>query len=477
MKVKDAENYILIASLFEEAQPQVPNTISAQEIEDKIISKQKHRRIKFEQKRSIKPFITAAACFALIIGVLFFFNPLSHNANKVQNFKSEQELNSVISALSDGSSSELGAGSSFFSQSIYSENDLKNLQGRIAANENYIFYAYYDSYSDTNRNRIYIFNKDKENPKLIYCFNSFTNDSKCISSISVYENNLAISIANELNVSTTTKIYDISNPKTPALITEFEQSGGNAKVYSINDTLYITSFFGTAHDNIEGVTPKSENDSVKPENIYRFDNAQYNNYAVIGTINIKTCKRAKDTKAVLGAYCEYNFTDESLYLTDGNYENPKYIKYNLKTGTAEYAEIEKININEAPLLIKQNNNTALSLKECENATEASLYDISDKSKPKLLDNKILNGIYGNYNHPAVTSKNSCIFTCYSADEQRRYYGAVQLKTENNKIITKEYMADSDRIMEADICIAADDYIYTIYQPDTDSAEIYSFGYR
>jgi len=482
MNTKDIENRRIIASLFAEAAPKIPQTISAEAIEHKIISKQRHRRIKFEQKKNYTPLIAAAACFALFLGLLYFFNPFGNNADKVQNFKSEQELNSFVSALENGSSSELGAGSAFFPLSIYTNNDLKNHKKNITANDKYIFCAYYDSYNDTNRNRIYIFNKDKENPKLINIFGNFTDESNEVSSVAVYKNNLAVTIINGLNISATTKIYDISSPENPVLKAEFEQSGENTSTYLINDTLYIVSFFGTAHDNINGIAPKSESHFVKPENIYRFNEAEYNNYIVIGAINIKSCRRAEDTKAVLGAYYETVFSDECIYLTNGDYSNTKYIKYDLKSGKAEYAKPESINIKEKgeyenQFSIKTTDDTLLYLSPAESGTEAVLYNIADKNSPAVLDSKMLNSIYGNYNQPVITESGSYLFTCYKADSDRRYYGVIEIKIENSKIITAEYKAESSSIMEADICIADDNCIYTIYQPTADSAEIYSFKYR
>lgn len=477
MNIKNMDNQKIIASLFAEAQPIIPDTISAEAIEYKIISKQKHHRIKFEQNKNFKPLIAAAACFALIIGMLSLFNPLSSNADKARNFKNEQELNSFISELKNGSSSELGAGSEFFPQIIYTTNDLKNHQKSITSNGKYIFYAYYDSNNDINRNKIYIFNTDKENPQLINIFSGFTDDSKEISSVSIFQNNLAVTFSDYQN--TETQIYDVTDPLEPTLKAEFSQSGSLPDTYMIDNTLYITTFYGTAHDNAEGLLPENEYASVKPKNIYRFDDAEYINFIVIGAVNIKSCRRTEETKAVLGAYYEKQFSDECLYLTNGNYNNPKYIKYNLKSGKAKNTEIDKIDIRKnseckAPLLIKTSNNTLLSFNTNDNGTEVRLYNINDKNNPAVLDNKILNGIYCNFTLPAFINNNSCLFTYYKSDEYRRYYGAVQLKTENNKISSEEYTADSDRIMEADICIAINDYIYTIYQPDAENAEIYSF---
>lgn len=481
MNTNNLNHYETIASLFAEAEPEAPQSISADSIEQKILLGQRHRRIKFEQKTNLKPLIAAIACFAVILSVLSFFNPFHDNTSKAQSFKNEQELNSFVSELKSGSSSELGAGTALFPQSINTVNDLKNKRNCLAANDKYIFYAYYDYNSDTNRNKIYIFTAEKENSKLIHVFDKFTEDCNEVSSAAVYENNLAVTIVNERHISTTTKIYDVSDPETPVLKAEFEQSGGSASTYFINNTLYIATYYGTAHDDINGYSPKSESLAIKPENIYRFDSPEYIEYIVIGAINIKTCKRAQDTKAVLGANYERSYFDACLYLTNGDYDNPKYMKYDLKTGKAESTTLiafhtKSYDIFETPYLIQTEDNRLISIMSVENGIEIILYDITNEGEPAVLDSKILNGLYGNY-HQLTSADNHYFFTYYKADAQRRYYGAVELKIENDEIITAEHTAADENIMQDNTCIAVGDSIYTIYQPAADTAEIYSFQYR
>ena len=109
MNTKDLENYNFISDLFITAAPEVPDAISSNAIEQKIINKQIHRRIKFEPKRNYKPLLTAAACFAVLIGIITLFNFFGVNADKAETFKNEQEFNAFTADLGNGSSSELGA--------------------------------------------------------------------------------------------------------------------------------------------------------------------------------------------------------------------------------------------------------------------------------------------------------------------------------------------------------------------------------
>lgn len=133
----------------------------------------------------------------------------------------------------------------------------------------------------------------------------------------------------------------MTDPKKPVLTSEFIQDGGGATAYLLNNTLYIATYYGTAHDNLKGKTPSADTVETKPENIYHFENTEYLGYIVIGSINLKTEKRADETKAILGAYYETMISDGSIYLTDGNYENADYMKYDFKSGNAEFTAPEK----------------------------------------------------------------------------------------------------------------------------------------
>lgn len=485
MNTKDLENYNLISDLFSAAAPEMPDTINANAIEQKIINKQIHRRIKFEPKRNYTPLLTIAACFTILIGMITLFNFFGSNADKAETFKNEQEFRTFTADLSNGSSSELGAGSAFFPQSIYTEDDLSNCQNQITANDKYIYYAYHDYESETNKDKIYIFSANGENPQFIDIFDGFVPDDCEIDSICAYKNKLAVTIEERMSAFTKTQIYDMTDPTKPVLTSEFMQDGGGATAYLLNNTLYIATYYGTAHDNPKGITPTADTVETKPENIYYFENTEYLGYIVIGSINLKTEKRADETKAILGAYYETMISDGGIYLTDGNYENADYMKYDFKSDKAEFTAPEKINIDDGrteniesnPVIIKMDNNKLLLLKSADDGTDAVLYNYKDSEKPIILDSAFLKNIYADYNLPKLTEENSLIFEYYKADTERRYYGAFEIRISDDKINTAEYISESDNISESDSCISVGDYIYSIYKPDESGAEIYAYKYR
>lgn len=485
MNTKDLENYNLISDLFAAAAPEVPDTINTDSIEHKIINQQIHRRIKFKPKKNYKPLLTTAACFAVLIGIITLFNFFGVNADKAETFKNEQELSAFTADLGNGSSSELGAGSAFFPQTIHTEDDLKNIQNKITVNDKYIYYAYHDYESETDKDKIYIFSANGENSRLINIFNGFVPDNCEINSICAYKDKLAVTVEERMNTFTKTQIYDMTDPKKPVLTSEFIQDGGGATAYLLNNTLYIATYYGTAHDNPKGITPTADTIAAKPENIYHFESTEYLGYIVIGSINLKTEKRAGETKAILGAYYETMISDGGIYLTDGNYENADYMKYDFKSSTAEFTTPEKINIDDSkdkntestPVIIKMKNNRILLLKSTDGGTVAVLYNYKDSKSPIMLDSAFLKNIYADYNLPKSTEKNSLIFNYYTADSERRYYGAFEIRISDNKINTAEYISENDNITESDSCISVGDYIYSIYKPDESGAEIHSYKYR
>ena len=485
MNTKDLENYNFISDLFLTAAPEVPDAISSNAIEQKIINKQIHRRIKFEPKNNYKPLLTTAACFAVLIGIITLFNFFGVNADKAETFKNEQELSAFTADLGNGSSSELGAGSTFFPQTIHTEDDLKNIQNKITVNDKYIYYAYHDYESETDKDKIYIFSANGENPQFINIFDGFVPDNCEIVSICAYKNKLAVTVEEKMNAFTKTQIYDMTDPKKPVLTSEFIQDGGGATAYLLNNTLYIVTYYGTAHDNPKGITPTADTVETKPENIYHFENTEYLGYIVIGSINLKTEKRADETKAILGAYYETMISDGSIYLTDGNYENANYMKYDFKSGKAEFTAPEKINIDDGrteniesnSVIIKMKNNRILLIKNTDVGTDTVLYNYKNSKNPIILDKAFLKGIYANYRLPKSTDENGLIFDYYKTDSEHRYYGAFEIRILDDKISTAEYISENDNITESDSCISVGDYIYSIYKPDESGTKIFSYKYR
>ena len=486
-------DFDFIKNKFDAAMPDVPDSLDEGVLRYQILTKQEHRLIKFEQKKKINitPIISAAACFILVIGVLFAVNPFADNENKATHFKSYEELNSVVEGLEKwGNAEGLGGGSSLF-QDIYTPDDLKNSGRNVVTNGKNIFCSYYDSRNSTDRNKLYIFSAQGENSKLVKIMDDVApSDDYEISDLFLADNSLTVTVSN--NPETIIKTYDMSDPEKPVLINELKQDGMLTNSYVMDDIVYLVSFYGVAQDEVEGFVPKSENLSVKAKNIYRFDDIRTANYMVIGAVDVKTGERADETRAILGCCYESYITNGNLYVvSDSVYyandiQNSDYIKYDLKSGKAFIEAPEKVNlpsfielaegalmdVNETLIRLDDNKLFAVTSRvdwksmEDLGGQEIILYDITDPSAPAELDRLVLeesqfctdirvdeNGVY--------------TFSTYFADEERRYDGAAAFEIRNDKIVlVGEYeTCDSPHnYFYGNIVIG--DYVYSFDKDDT-----------
>lgn len=123
-------------------------------------------------------------------------------------------------------------------------------------------------------------------------------------------------LCNEKNI---VQIYDVKSPESPRLVTSYAQSGRYDKLFIANETLYVMSQFCVADVN-DDMRPRSgadgKYDLVPANNIAYFENAGSKFYTVIGAIDMKTCKEAKQTVAVLGAFWNTHISENNIYLTD-----------------------------------------------------------------------------------------------------------------------------------------------------------------
>lgn len=483
-------DFDFIKDKFNKAQPDIPRCLDEDLLKYQILSKKEHKMVKFEQKKkiSIKPIVSIAACFILVFGVLFSINPFNKNEAKAENFKSYDELNSVVSELEKWDNSQTGGSGSAF-QNLYMEDDLNHKSAKAATDGNYIYYAYHDYCNDENKNKIYVFKATGEDTELVNIMNDVTpNDDYTISAVFICEKSLAAIITN--SDETITKIYDISNPNNPTLIHEIVQDGMLLNSYMIDGVVYLASFYGVGQDSVDDFVPESENLKVEAKNIYRFENIKTANYMVVGAVDIKSGKRANDTIAVLGSYSNAYITDGYLYIANDNafytdnFDEIEYIKCDLKSGKVLFDKPERLNIPKADsiemVFTKVSDNIIFSIGPSEDfVNEIVLYDISDKENPRILDRKQFDNVYGiAYD---IQYKNGVYaFSADYADTERRYFGVVTFEIKDNKIEIKDTFAnDDDNIMYQGECIMIDDYVYSFDQNDyaTDNEKLTVYAYR
>lgn len=499
------KDFDFIKDKFDSAVPDVPQGITPQAMADKIRANQEcktNNTVKFEdikseqnkQKKRIgfKPFITAAACFILAIGIFASANQFNNsNENKAYHFKNYDELNAAVANLEKwGSGEGMGSGGSWLFQDIYTPDDLKSHGKNVAANDKYIFYSYYDHNNSVDRNKLYIFSAEGESSKLINIMNDVApNDDYDISDIFLVDNSLTVTVSDDPD--TIIKTYDVSDPANPILINEIRQDGMLMNSYMIDGVAYLVSFYGVAQQETKDFVPKSENLSIKAKNIYRFDNIKTANYMVIGAVDVKTGKTADETRAILGSYYESYITDGYLYAANdnaywtNNREEVEYIKYDLKSGKAIIETPERVNlpsyaeladgalmdINET--LIRLDDNRLISItsrvdleaRDYLDGQEIVLYDVTDMSNPIELDKLILEDSYGCSD---ICEDENGIFTfsTYFADDERRYYGANAFEIKNDKIELKDkFINEDNNLMYRGSGIAIGDYIYSFDHND------------
>lgn len=487
MNSKDFESFDFIKSKFEAAEPDVPIMLGEKAVEYKILTKQKHKVIKFENKVNLKPLASVAACFILIFAILFSVNQFGDNADKALTFKSENELNSIVAGLEKWGMEGRGGTSDY--QEIYTEKDFAGCRRSAVSNGKYIFYVYSDYRRAKDEGKIYIFNAAGETAELIDIMNiDLPKDDYSVDSIYAAENNLLVNLSNHYE--TVSRIYDVTNPKAPKQLKELSQSGMHVNSYRLDDTVYIVSNYCVENDISNTYIPKNDGEAIKAKNIYRFEELIAANYMVIGAIDIKSVKRADETKAILGAYYETYISDSHLYVTsdydqNANEDGFNYIEYNFESGKATFAvpqilDIPKESEYEKQKLVKINENRIVLVRESAalDGDEIILYDISDKEKPAEIDRKKLDGI--SVSKTALNYKNERFAVpFYRADETRRYYGILTFEVQNDKIeVIKDSVKDDDSFMAGGDCIFVKDYVYcfdiNLDAPDKEKFTVFSY---
>ena len=64
-------DFDFIKDKFDYCENDLPVDLETKSIEYKILTDRKHKTIKFRQKKNYKPLLSAAACFIIVIGVVF----------------------------------------------------------------------------------------------------------------------------------------------------------------------------------------------------------------------------------------------------------------------------------------------------------------------------------------------------------------------------------------------------------------------
>ena len=378
MKKRDLENFNFIKSKFDEAMPEIPLILDERMIERKIISKEERKVIKMKtnRRKNFRVFASAAACLLLFFGLLFAvyqrndMPPVIDTPAQIETFKNYDELNTMIDTLNNRAAQAkkiLEASNLDGPQMGGGDNEAhtnSQITGVIDADTmvtdgKYIYYSYENSNYDGNFSVLRIYRANGSETELAAEIDMDARNSKMfIRDMFLYKNRLVLNIANPnkdeyLSHSddlTLTRIYDVSNPENPKLISEFSQSGEYISAKMIGNIVYVVSSYSVpenaSNHRIPEIGNGNEKSNVKAENITCFDDAVNSQYAVISPINIETGERAGDTKAVLGASKYVYCTKDSMYL----------LKYSVEFGQQYVAEVSELNTDELSIIKADINN-------------------------------------------------------------------------------------------------------------------------
>lgn len=498
-------DFEFIKDKFESAQLDVPHSLDGDVMEKKIMAKTEHKKIKFRKKHKFLKNLTAvAACFIIIAGAVFAYNAGYFDTNRVTGFDNYNELNAKLSTLEKiNTPSEMGGG--YFSTKLYIAEDGVENPKTVKYYNGHLFYAYYNSNENNNRNKVYIFNAKGENSNLIALINDLNLDDFEIQDLFAQNNRLIINLTSEKSV--ITKIYDITNCADPIFISEFKQSGKYSSSNIIGNKLFVfTSHIDS--NNLPYIEDNGERKTASYENIVCFENATVAQYAVINSIDIEKGTQTDDLKAFLGGSSKVRCTKDYIYINEyiegeifdvPEREVTTAMKMNVENGKVAYATEEEI---------KQYSNIYMDVGRGEDAYSSTIYQVGEyfisigdnfsipETEIILFDknfNEIDNLIFEFYDFDlsistmygslAVNEENDTFaISAYFPNETSRIYGVLTFAVENNKIVIKDkYMNEDENAMYEGMCIFAGDYLYSFnindYAEDSEKVKIFSYNYE
>ncbi len=310
MKKREKENLEFVRSRFEKAAYDIPVTLSTKAMRKKITEKAQAAPVRRKRRHSMRPYIAAAACLVLVIGAVFavkgnFFQ----NTKRIATFQSYDEVQAFAAGLSKPAiPSEMGGGP------LQSMIQTVESAGQTASNGQNIYCAYYNAYSDTDRNSVYVFSAEGEDAQLLGKIGGF-DDQLDIESLLATENRLIVCLSDPDGV-TQIYIYDISDPVSPKKIAVFEQSGNYTNAFLIGNTVYtLSNYLPQKAESIPKSGAQGAAEPVKAENISYFENCRNLNYIVISALDT-TNGTAGETKAVLGGMPIVCCMENAMYIAE-----------------------------------------------------------------------------------------------------------------------------------------------------------------
>lgn len=504
MKKNDFE---YVKEKFDQAAPQMTERMDSKVLRRRILEENGQKLIPIRQKKhSRKPFAAVAAlaaCLALVITAVTAFLPQNSTPlvdrpgntqqpaqpeSDVPHFKSYDELNARVQ---QSQLPEFGGGTGEVIRGLHDAEE----PYRIMADGDYIYYAYENSNYDFpngedgyGRNKIYIYKADGENTALVHTIDDAFTDGFDLNSLYVQNGRLIVSAGSDHAGLTKTKIYDVSDPTAPQLISESRQNGYNLRTFFAEDTAYVFTCF-TVTDVQNAVPLYSENGEttqLEAQHIYYMQNATASQYMLITAIDWQNDGAVKDAKAVFGAGYILDCAENDAFISESD-QKDEIIKISMNgqsigVYSAEKKEIPSFGTYENLIEVADNKYLSFSYEDTDKGNTATLYS-AQSGKLTVLDRIELENIYVD----AADNANNAIFCdagillpCYFATPETRIYGAITVAIQNDKIVvTNKFQNEDADAVYAGSCITIGDYIYSFNINDMkpDSKKLKVFAYK
>lgn len=309
MNRTDKENLEFVKSRFDAAAYDVPVTLHAQAMRQKI-AKAAPAPIRQKKRLNMRPYIAVAACLAIMIGAVFAVRSgILQSGGRVTTFQSYEEVEAFADELQKPVvPSEMGGGP------LQGMIQKTQTAGQIASSGQNIYCSYYNAYSDADRNQVYIFRADGENTQPLYTISGFADEME-IESLLATENRLVVCLSSQAG-SMQVHIYDISDPTAPKEITVFEQSGNYTGAYLIGSTVYtVSNYLPKDAKSLPKSGRSGAAEPLRAENISYFEDSRNLDYIVISSLDTAS-GTAGETKAVLGGMPIVCCLENAMYIAE-----------------------------------------------------------------------------------------------------------------------------------------------------------------
>lgn len=358
-------DFDFIKEKFDNDNINIPSALDEDIIKNSLEGKQQ-KKLKLYEKRSFKSIVTAAACLAIIavsaVSIKPYFTQkidapqntsVTAQVSTLKTFSSYAEIKKYIKDNDLASS-----GFQYYAKGEALET-VDTASDSVSAKPDLSFGETYRQVDNVDEGDIL-----KNDGKYIYFVSQGSNiikifeGTKVVSEIKigtdidwandiyVKDNMLVVNYVENIykantyyKVNTVTDIYDLTDIKKPVRVHHFSQSGSYSSSRMIGDVLYIISNYGIESNMIKyGYVPELCQDNAKSyidaNCVHCPERPSGGSYLVISAINVKTGKRACESKAILGVsdtvYCNERNMYISLY-NNGVWKNNEYFPSNKTT--------------------------------------------------------------------------------------------------------------------------------------------------